>query len=140
MAYDITKKRAVETAQIELKNGDGSPLLDDDGNPLFVTVNGPASKVWQQATSEQNRRRTERLRKNGGKLESAYDHAKADQIDFLCRVTVSFDGWDYPMDAKSTQQATIRAAYEDDGLGFIRDHVYSEVNDWAAFTKGSAPS
>ena len=140
MSYDITKKRAAETAQIELKNGDGSPMFDDDGNPLCVTVCGPASKVWQQASNENNRKRAERLRKNGGKMEAALDKAREDAIDFLCRVTISFDGWEYPMEGKTSPQAMIRAAYEDDALGFIRDHVHSEVNDWAAFTKGSAKS
>lgn len=137
MAFDITKKRALETAQIELKNGDGSPLLDDDGNQLYVTAHGPASKVWQQAAAEQNRKRAERLRKNGGRMEAALDHAREDQIEFLSRVTISFDGWDYPVESKAPG-AMFRAAYSDDGIGFIRDHVYAEVNDWSAFTKGSA--
>lgn len=140
MAFDITKKRALETAQIELKGGDGAPLLDDEGNQLHVTVQGPASKVWQQATAEMNRKRAERLRKNGGRMEAALDNAREDQIDFLCRVTVSFDGWDYPVEAKAGPQAMFRAAYSDDAIGFIRDYVYSEVNDWSAFTKGSAKS
>jgi len=34
----------------------------------------------------------------------------------------------------------IRALYEDDALGYIRDHVYAEVNDWSAFTSASAKS
>jgi hypothetical protein len=33
-----------------------------------------------------------------------------------------------------------RAAYSDDSIGFIRDHVFGEVRDWTAFTKGSATS
>ena len=62
MAYDITKKRVTETGEITLKDADGSPLLDDDGNELTVTVHGPGSKVWQQASAEQNRKRAERMR------------------------------------------------------------------------------
>jgi len=139
MAFDITKKRALETGEIELKDGDGSPLVDDEGNQLSVTVHGPGSKVWQQATAETNRKRAERLRKSGGKMEAALDHARDDQIDFLCRVTISFNGWEYPTD-KTCHDAMFRAAYSDNTLGFIRDHVYSEVNDWSAFTNGSAKS
>lgn len=139
MAFDITKKRALETGDIALKDGDGSPMLDDNGNALSVTVHGPGSKVWQQATAETNRKRAERLRKSGGKMEAALDNAREDQIDFLCRVTISFNGWEYPC-SDSGQQAMFRAAYSDDALGFIRDHVYSEVNDWSAFTQGSAKS
>lgn len=135
--FDIKKKRVAATADIDLKDADGSPLLDDDGNQLSVTVHGPGSKVWQQAQAEQNRKQAERMRKNGGRLEAALDNAKADQVDFLCRVTVSFNGWNYSDDPGLGQ---FRAAYDDDEIGYIRDHVYSEARDWAAFMKGSAKS
>lgn len=135
MSYDITKKRVNETGDIPLKDADGSPLTDEQGNVLSVTVHGPGSKIWQQAQAEQNRKQAERMRKNGGKIEAAMDHAKADQIEFLCRVTVSFNGWSYPVEAGQDQY---RAAYNDDAIGFIREHVYAESRDWAGFTKGSA--
>lgn len=135
--FDITSKAVNESARIELKDADGSPLLDDKGEQLAVTVYGPGSKVWQQATSEMNRKRAERMRKNGGKIEAALDNAKPDQVDFLVRCTISFDGWSYP-GAEGPEM--FRAAYADDRIGFIRDHVFGEVNDWGAFTKGSAPS
>lgn len=140
MAFDILKKRALETAEIELVEGDGSPLYDDDGKRLSVTVNGPGSKVWQQANAEMNRRRTQRIEKNRGKITAALEHAQEDQVDFLCRVTISFNGWEYPApDGKKwpTQDAMFRAAYEDDTIGYIRDHVDSEARDWSAFTRGS---
>lgn len=132
--FDITKKRVSETGVIQLKDADGSPLIDDEGNELSVTVHGPGSKVWQGATAETNRKRAERMRKNGGKIEAALDNAKGDQVDFLCRVTVSFNGWSYPA---PEGEDMMRAAYSDDAIGYIRDHVFAEVNDWGAFTKGS---
>lgn len=135
--FDITKKRVNETGTIELKAADGSPLTDDSGNVLSVTVHGPGSKVWQQAQAEQSRKQAERMRKNGGKVEAALDNAKADQIEFLCRVTVAFNGWSYPVEAGQNE---FRAAYGDDTIGYIREHVYAESRDWAAFTKGSASS
>ena len=141
--FDITKRSASETGVIDLKNGDGGPLLDDDGNQLSVTVHGPGSKIWQQADAEVNRRRNERIRKAGGNFAAALDNEKDDQIDFLVRVTVSFNGWEYPPPEKGkwTSQADMfRAAYSDDRIGFIRDHVHGEVRDWSAFTKGSAKS
>jgi hypothetical protein len=137
MAFDITSRRAASSGAIELKNGDGSPLIGEDGEVLSVTVHSPASKAWEQASAEINRRRAERLRKNGGKMEAALDNARADMIDFLCRVTIRLNGFSYPVEGKGDQ---VRALYEDDALGFIRDHVYSEANDWAGFTKGSATS
>jgi len=136
MAYDITRKRALETGRIELKAGDGSPLTDDDGNPLAVTVHSPGSKVWQQANADKNRKQAERLRKAGGRAEAMLDNAIEDQVDFLVRVTISFDGWEYP-GKWPAEPEMFRAAYADSSLGFIRDHVWAEVNDWSAFTSGS---
>lgn len=136
--FDIATKRATGTGKIELKNGDGSTMLDDKGEACTVTVHGPATKVWEQAHADKNRKRAERLRKNGGKMEAALDGAVKDQIEFLCRVTIEFNGGiTHPdMDAKGLT----RAIYEDDALGFIRDHVDTEVNDWAGFTRTSATS
>lgn len=138
--FDITKKRALEVGNIDLKNGDGSPMLDDDGNQLSVTVHGPGSKIWQQANTEVNRKRAERMRKNGGKIEAALENGTADAVEFLCRVTVSFNGWTYPTSEGGTSQDMFRAAYSDDLLGYIRDHVHAEANDWTGFMKGSVTS
>lgn len=136
MAFNFTSKRAAETADIPLKNGDGSPLLGEDGKPLTVTVYGPASPAWEQATAEVNRRRAKRMRENGGKIEAALDDAKQDQIDFLTRVTVKFNG-DVEHDDAKNKNDLPRAIYSDASLGFIREHVHAEANDWSAFTKGS---
>jgi hypothetical protein len=145
--YDITKKRATETASIDLVTGEGAPLLDDNNKQLSVTVHGPGSKVWKQADAERSRRRTARIEKNRGRISAALEHAGEDDIDFLVAITVSFNGWDYPNPAKGendeplpwpSQRDMFRAAYADDGIGYIRDHVRTEATDWSAFTKGSA--
>ncbi len=143
MSYDITKRRAMDTAKIDLVQGDGSPLCDDAGNELSVTVHGPGSKLWQQADAERARRRVGRMEKNRNRLSAALDHAKEDQIDFLCAITISFNGWEYPApDGQPwpSPQQMIRAAYSDDSIGYIRDHVHQEATDWSVFTKRSAPS
>lgn len=137
--YDITKKRALETAVIPLVNGDGSPMYDEAGKELSVTVHGPGSKLWQQADAERNRRRTARIEKSRGKLAAALDNAREDEIDFLCSITVSFNGWEYPGDFQ-TPRDMHRAAYSDDTIGYIRDHVHKEATDWSVFTRGSATS
>lgn len=140
MAFDITQKRALETARIELVTGDGAPLLDNDGNVLAVTVYGPGSKRWNQADADRTRKRTARIEKSRGKITAALDHAKEDEVDFLVAVTISFDGWVYPHPVEGQEWPTkadmIRAAYEDNALGFIRDHVHTQVNSWEAFTRG----
>lgn len=139
MAFDITKRRASGTGRIALKNGDQSPMLDDDGEQLYVTVHGPGSKVHQQAEAERNRKLAVRMRKAGGRAEAALDEAREDAIEFLVRITVSFDGWEYP-GKFDTPADMFRATYADDDLGYIRDQIFDEARDWAAFTKSSAKS
>lgn len=143
MTFDITKKRALETGQIDLVTGEGSPLIDENGNQLSVTVYGPGSKIWQVADATRNRRRLSRIEKNRGRASAALDQAREDEIDFLVAVTISFNGWEYPAPENQPwpdQNAMFRAAYADDTLGYIRDHVSREANSWEAFTKGSATS
>lgn len=137
MTFDITKRRAAETAKIELTDGEGAPLLDDDGNRLSVTICGPGSKTWQQADAERSRRQAVRAEKNPRKIASAIaDHRREDEIDFLVSVTVSFNGWSYPGEFNSSREM-FRAAYEDDTIGYIRDQLSKEGNDWSAFTKAA---
>lgn len=137
--FDITQKRALETATVDLVEGNGAPMYDNEGSRLSVTVHGPGSKQWRQADAERSRKRTQRLEKNR-KLSAAMDGAQDDEIDFLVSVTISFNGWEYPCpDGKWKSQADMfRAAYADDSIGYIRDHVHKEANDWSVFTNGSA--
>lgn len=141
MSFNIKQHAAAPTAAIELVNGEGSPLTDDEGNILSISVHGPGSKIWQQADAENNRRRTARIEKNRGKLTAALDPTGEDEIDFLVKVTISLNGWEYPHPEKGgkwlAQADMFRALYSDDELGFIRDHLTREVRDWGNFTKGS---
>lgn len=138
MSFDITRKRVAETAKIDLTDGEGSPLLDDDGNRLSVTLCGPGSKTWQQADAERSRRRASRAEKNPRKISSSIaENAREDEIDFLIAITVSFNGWTYPGEYPS-QRDMFRAAYSDDGIGYIRDQVSKEGHDWAAFQGNSS--
>lgn len=139
MAFDITKKRAAETAKIELETGEGMPLTDDEGNVLSVTVNGPGSKIWQRADADRNRKRTARIQKNKNNLAAAIEGGKDDEVEFLTSITISFNGWEYPApegEEWPSKADMFRAAYSDDGIGYIRDHVHKEANSWEAFTKG----
>lgn len=148
MGFDITKRSAAETAQIELENGAGAPLLDDEGNRLKATICGPGSKQWQQADAERNRKRTSRIEKGRGKLTAAMEAGKEDETEFLVAITVSFDGWEYPAPKPDnwqegdeepkwpTKAEMFRAAYNDDTIGYIRDQLHKEGSSWEAFTKG----
>lgn len=135
MTFDITRKRAADTAQINLTDGDGAPLLDDHGSRLSVTLCGPGSKTWQQADAERSRKQASRAEKNPRKIASTIiDHRRDDEIEFLTSITVSFNGWVYPGEHAS-QRDMFKAAYSDDSIGFIRDQLSAAGNDWEAFCK-----
>lgn len=136
--FDITKKRAADTAKIKLKNGDGSPLKDDDGVELTVTIYGPGSQTWADAQAEMNRKRAERLKSADGNVALVLSGGEEEQNEFLADITVSFDGWEYPMEGKQPKRAMFLACYSDKQLGYLRDQINQEAGSWSAFTKGSA--
>lgn len=142
MTYDITRKRVSETADIELTDGDGAAMFDDDGTRLTVTICGPGSKTWQQADAERNRRQASLVEKNPKKWGSAFaDKRRDEEIEFLVAITVSFNGWTYPHPDGGvwpTNRDMYRAAYADNSIGYIRDQLLKEGNDWEAFSKAGA--
>lgn len=136
--FDITRKRVSETAKIDLTDGDGAPLLDDNGTRLSVTLCGPGSKTWVQADAERSRKQASRAEKNPRKIASTIlDHRRDDEIDFLIAITVSFNGWVYPGEFPS-QRDMFKAAYSDDGVGYIRDQLTAAGNDWSAFSQNAS--
>lgn len=137
MSFDITKKRAADTADIKLKNADGSIMVDDAGKALTVTVYGPASPQWAAANADLNRKRAKKVQDGGGKIAAALEDATAEQINFLCAVTVGFSDEIAHPEAKNKADLP-RVIYSDEKLGFIRDQVFAEANTWEAFTGGSA--
>lgn len=132
--FDITTRKSRQTAEIELTDGDGSPLVDDAGKAISITLCGPASKTWQQADAERSRRQAQRAEKNPTKIASAIaEHRRQDEIDFLVAITVSFNGFEYPGEFASKADMH-RAAYSDDEIGYIRDQASRAGNGWSAFT------
>jgi len=139
MAFDITKFAAADTAVIKLMNGDDTPLLDDAGKRLTVTVYGPGSEQYAEAQQRKQNRIVARLRKKG-KVDASATEIAAENAEFLAACTVSFDGWTYPPAGNVSQQEIFRAAYADPKLGFIRDQVFAFIGEWENFTGNSATS
>lgn len=142
--FDITKKRATETATINLKNADGTVMKDEAGNLLTVTIFGPGSAAYAAGQTEMARKRQERMKDVDGNILAAAAGHVEDQNAFLAEMTISFNGWEYPHPEKGGKWPGARemyvACYSDMALGYIRDQIFGEVNNWGAFTKGSAKS
>lgn len=141
MAFDITKRRATETATVKLKSGDGTYMKDDSGKFLAAVLYGPGSKVWHEAQAEMTRKRTERVKEAEGNITAALEGGDADQNEFLAAVTVEWIGWEYPCPDKKGWESSREmfvTAYSDRALGYIRDQLWSEVNSWGSFMKGGS--
>ena len=136
MSYDISKKKAVETATMPLLDGANEPMVDDKGVALSITFYGPGSKEYQRAQSRRQNKMIERVRRKG-KVEIGADESNAETADFLAACTVSFNGFGYE---KLEGAEMFKACYADPGLGYIRDQAAEFIGEWANFTPGSAKS
>lgn len=135
MGLNILSKRVAEVSDLPVKNADGSPLRDDEGNPVTATVFGPGSKIWQVADATRRRKAVKRTREANGKFEAAFDNEDEDTVEFLCAITKRFNNLDYP--EVHGDKETVKAVYSDPLLGFIRDHMEADTKSWENFMKAS---
>ena len=137
--FDITTLSAADTSIVELVGGDDSPLYDDKGKRLSITVYGPGTKVYQRAQSRQQNLLVDKIKKRG-RMDQTAEEKLAEQAEFLAACTVSFNHFTYPPAEGLDSEALFRKAYEDPSIGFIAAQVAAHINDWANFTKSSAES
>lgn len=137
--FDITKFRASDTAIIELKNGDGSPLVREKDVPKpSITIYGPGSDQWQEADAERSRARVAIMEKKAERDE-VQQKLQDIELRFLADITASLNHFEYPGEHRGVGDMAL-ALYSDAKLGFIRDQISGEAGNWSAFTKGSAIS
>lgn len=138
MPLNILEKRVADVNDLPVKNADGSPLRDDDGNPVTATIFGPATKIWAVADAVRRRKAIKRTREANGKFEAALDNEDADHVEFLCAVTKRFNNLVYP--GVEGERETVAAVYGEASLGFIRDHMIEDTRNWENFMKALQPA
>lgn len=138
MPIDLTQKLVSAVGYVQLKNADGSLMLDETGKGAFVRIHSPASKTWEVANAARRRKLMKRVRENGGKIEAANDEPE-DVIDYLCAITEEFIGVSVPLEGDTSAKALVRAIYANPQLGYIRDQMDADSKDWGAFL-GSLPT
>lgn len=131
MAVNALTKLSAEISDIPVKNMDGSPMLDENNNPVTATCFGPGSKIWQVAQAAKRRSTMRKVREGGGKLEAVADDTP-ETIDFLCAVTKRFNGLEIEGEADQ-----VRAIYSNPLLGYIRDHMSEATSNWENFQQAS---
>lgn len=136
MAVDILSKRVAEVSDIPLKNPDGSPMVDDAGQPVTATMFSPGSKIWEVANAAKKRKAIRRTRENGGKIENVVDNENEDAVDFLCAIIKRFNNLSIATQDTS-EKGIVRAVLSEPLLGFVRDHLEDAASNWENFTQAS---
>lgn len=134
---DIKRFGVEETSVVALLGADDAPLVGDDSKPLTITVYGPGSKPYVQATTAQQNRMIDRLKRKG-KSDLTAEEKTREQAEFLASCTKAFSPNIEYDDLKD--EALFKAVYSDASLGFIAEQVGKAIIDWAVFTKGSPTS
>lgn len=112
--------------------------------PIWIRLLGRDSSAYQAKLREQQRRRTELLRRKGKAAVPDMEEMIAETIELLVVATI---GWRVERLVSLNKQpfpeyspAAARALYADDGFSWIRDQVDAAIADRANFTKASSAS
>lgn len=131
---DIRKRAVNETGVVELLDAADEPMFQDDGKtPVTITVFGPGSKKFADATAYKNNRMMDRLRKKG-KADQTGTQMLSEKAEFLAMVTADSAGLEYD---NLTGEELYKAVYADPSIGFVADQVEKYLGEWANFSKGA---
>ena len=128
-------------ATLELHDPEGNSFVDDDGNPITITVKGSDSKLYTQAQHDSvSKRINKRMGKGSMKLKS--DEWEQDALDLLIKCTVGWSGIVLDSKALEFSEANVRLVYTQ--FPWIREQVDEFVQDRGNFlgnlSKSSSPT
>lgn len=134
---DIRRFAVEETSVLELLKPDDTPMLDEHGAKMTITIYGPGSRPYAKAQAANSNRMIDKLKKKGRTEQSAEDKAR-EQAEFLAACTKEFSA---NIEYDGLQgEALFKAVYTDPTLGFIAEQVNKHLGDWANFQKPSTAS
>ena len=126
-----TADLANQGAPLELRGPDGSPLLQDDGKPITITLLGADSDALTVIATRQ----TNRYLKNQGQMRVTAELARANELEYLARATVAWDGIKIAGEAPDCTEAEARALYT--RFPWITAQARAFIDDRANFMKAS---
>lgn len=138
---NIASLAVAATAALHVKGPTGEPLYaDEEGTlPVRIHVHGPGSRAYGIVETRQSARALKRMQDNDGKITAATpEERSAETAEDLAAITVRFENFDYQGGGVELAGADMfRAAYADQGLGFITRQVTKFVGDWGNFKAAS---
>ncbi|MGP1675932.1 MAG: hypothetical protein ACTS6J_02085 [Burkholderiales bacterium] len=139
----MSKLEALETSVCELNEMDDEPLLGADGKPVTVTLYGPGSKKYLEA-SRRNTNVTLKKMSRKGKFESTAEENERNQLELMIACTKetsdNFAGCFHDITDGLTGEDAIRAVYSKPELRYILERVSDHQKNWANFKPKSMTS
>lgn len=131
---DVRDLAVLETSVLTLVGADDSPLLDEAGEPMTITLYSPGSKPYATAQAVSQGRLIEKIKRKGQHAQTA-DERTREQAEFLTACTKAMSpNIQY---AEMAGRELFMAIYSDQGIGFIAEQAAKFLGDWANFTKTS---
>ena len=138
---NIASLAVAATGVLHVKGPTGEPLYADEDSklPVLIHLYGPGSRAFGAVDARQSARALKRMQDNDGKITAATQEERvAETAEDLAALTARFENFDYqPEGAALTGQDMFRAAYADQGIGFITKQVAKFVSDWGNFKAAS---
>lgn len=126
-----TADLANQGAALELRGPDGSPLLQDDGKPITITLLGADSDALTLISTRQ----TNRYLKGQGQMRVTAELARSNELEYLAKATVAWDGIKIDGTVPDCTEAEARALYT--RFPWITAQARAFVEDRANFLKAS---
>lgn len=126
-----TADLANQGAALELRGPDGAPLLQDGGEPITITLLGADSDALTLISTRQ----TNRYLKNQGQMRVTAELARANELEYLAKATVAWDGIKVDGKTPDCTEAEARALYT--RFPWITAQARAFIDDRANFMKAS---
>jgi len=132
---------AAETSAVVLKTAKGAKLIGEDKQPVIITLFGPGSDQFEDASQARLDRQIERRRIRGDAPLTGAE-IREDSAQFLADVTHSASAnFSIEPDGRPLQTSEdFVKLYSHKPLGYIYEQLTRVLNDWSNFTPGSVTS
>lgn len=132
---DLSSFKKKDTTDVELCLPNYVPIVNDDGTPMTITVNGVYSAKYREALDAQQSARLKRVQSSGGKMTLTQEELRSDRFSFVVSMVA---GWNITLDGEKPTcvQKAIRDVFE--RLPFIYEQIDRALEDGQSFLETSS--
>jgi len=127
-----TKQKSEDGVVMEVEDPrDGDPLLDEDGNPVTITVAGSDSKAYRTYSRKAQNKRLKNLKPGQRKIDLDAAEMEEEQLNLLVECTLDWDGIAWEGKPLECTKPNAKMLYTE--LGWLRDQVDAYMADRTNF-------